>query len=542
VTEQADRRSCGDTAPAPATSELGGKTDAIPALCPLAYAYLGALVLVAVCAASALIAHESTLGLRDAALAPALLVLLAAAYRRPLPFGPHAHLVLDTAVLLGAALLLPAGLAASVALGGPLLANLPRREPWSQAAFNAGQAVLQVVSGTLVLGLLGWARLTPFADARFLVTVPLAGLAMYLVNTAAVAGIVALQDGAAISRIWWRYARLDRTEAAGHGVQWGLALLAAIVADGHPWGLILLAMPGIVVFGALDRHVRLRLRAEEQLVYLAFYDSLTGLPNRARLTEHLDAAVAAGCDDGSLAVLFLDLDGFKLINDSFGHAAGDLLLVEVAARLRTCVRPEDIVARLGGDEFVVVARITGPSQPAQVADRIVAALARRPVVLAGRGVYVGTSVGIAVAGPQHRSGDDLLRDADLALYRAKQAGRGQSVLFDQTMARPTRRRLAEEAELRRAQAASEFGVVYRPEVDPEPMIHRRHPQEASWSRRHSLPSQRRPVWCPRAGGGSSARHAGKPSGGRTHRSNLCWTRSTSRPGSCRTPARSTTRR
>jgi diguanylate cyclase (GGDEF)-like protein len=394
-----------------------------------------------------LAARGPKLDTRDAVVAVALVALLAAAYRRPLPFGPHAHLMLDTAALLGAALLLPSGIAIPVALAGPLLANLPRREPWSQAVFNGGQAAIQVACAALALGVAGWSCVAPFDDGRFLLAVPVAGLTMYLVNTSAVAAIVALQEGGAFPRVWLRLALLDRTEATGLGAQWGLALLAVIVADGHPWGLILLGLPGIVVFGALDHNARLRLRAEERLVHQAFHDSLTGLPNRARLTDLLEAAIMERHDQCGLAVLFLDLDHFKLVNDTLGHEAGDDLLVEVAARLRSCTRNGHTVARLGGDEFVVIMDgITDTEEPQRVASQIVDALTCRPITLAGHNIVVGASIGIAVAGPEHRTGGGLLRDADLALYRAKEAGRGQIMLFEQAMGWAVRDRLAKEAD------------------------------------------------------------------------------------------------
>ena len=158
---------------------------------------------------------------------------------------------------------------------------------------------------------------------------------------------------------------------------------------------------------------------EERLSHQAFHDSLTGLPNRALLLDRLEHALrrVERRDDGArIALLFTDLDNFKHVNDSLGHKAGDNLLVEVAARIASCLRPEDTVARLGGDEFVVVLEgVTDAAEATVVAERIARSLAA-PFALGGQEVSVTTSTGIVVSGPAEA--EDLLRHADVAMYKS----------------------------------------------------------------------------------------------------------------------------
>jgi diguanylate cyclase (GGDEF)-like protein/PAS domain S-box-containing protein len=204
--------------------------------------------------------------------------------------------------------------------------------------------------------------------------------------------------------------------------------------------------------------------AAERLQHLALHDVLTGLPNRALLVEQLRGSLARLERSGRrAAVLFLDLDRFKNVNDSLGHPVGDQLLGQVAGRLRTAVRPGDSVGRLGGDEFVVLCDdVDEPSVAAQVADRIAAAL-RKPFTLGGHEVAVTASIGIALA----RAGDDaadVLRDADAAMYRAKSRGRDRHELFHDALRTGAVERLELEIGLRRALDDGELVLHYQPQV------------------------------------------------------------------------------
>ncbi|MBV9895524.1 MAG: EAL domain-containing protein [Chloroflexi bacterium] len=201
---------------------------------------------------------------------------------------------------------------------------------------------------------------------------------------------------------------------------------------------------------------------EHQLTELAFHDPLTGLANRALLGDRLEHALArAGRHEKPVGVLLLDLDDFKLVNDSLGHQAGDTLLNEVASRIRTCVRADDTPARLGGDEFAVLLEgIASEADALAVAEKLVRALAV-PIEVAGRDVTVGLSVGVALS-TTSTTVVDLLRQADLALYRAKAEGKGTCAVFDPSLESRALERLEIENDLRHALQRGELRVLYQP--------------------------------------------------------------------------------
>ena len=208
-----------------------------------------------------------------------------------------------------------------------------------------------------------------------------------------------------------------------------------------------------------------RKRAEEALAHQAFHDALTGLANRALFTDRVEQALRRGArGHGQPALVFIDLDGFKGVNDTLGHPAGDALLREVAARLRSVVRVEDTVARLGGDEFAVLVEQSGcgPDEAVATAERVLTLLAA-PVPLDGQTVTVSGSVGIAV-GDAGATGASLLGDADIAMYAAKLAGRGRSVVFDPAMRASAVAARELEQELRGALDGGELRLVYQPVV------------------------------------------------------------------------------
>jgi diguanylate cyclase (GGDEF)-like protein/PAS domain S-box-containing protein len=209
-----------------------------------------------------------------------------------------------------------------------------------------------------------------------------------------------------------------------------------------------------------------REQEQEQLAHHAFHDALTGLPNRSLFMDRLEQLVrhARRHEGYRFAVLFLDLDRFKIINDSFGHSAGDELLTLVARRLEAALRQEDTVARLGGDEFALILDgIQDVSDATRVADRIQSDLAV-PFRILERDVYTSTSIGIAVSTSGYGSASEVLRDADTAMYRAKAGGRSRYEIFDPEMQRRVLAQLQLEADLRRAVSRAEFVVQYLPVV------------------------------------------------------------------------------
>lgn len=199
---------------------------------------------------------------------------------------------------------------------------------------------------------------------------------------------------------------------------------------------------------------------------LAYYDQLTGLENRLLFKEQLRTALYSTVrDQQHLALLYLDLDHFKDINDSLGHEAGDQLLVEVARRLKGCLRDEDSVARLGGDEFAVLLRHVGEARYASVvAEKIIETL-RRPIVLNAQEVIVGTSIGITLAPDDSSEIDILMRNADLAMYQAKYQGRNIYRFYTPQLNTQVEQRLRLERELRQAIALQEFELFYQPQLD-----------------------------------------------------------------------------
>ena len=209
-----------------------------------------------------------------------------------------------------------------------------------------------------------------------------------------------------------------------------------------------------------------RMRAERKLIHQTMHDALTGLPNRLQLLERLGRAISAAGNDpqACFAVLFMDLDRFKLVNDSVGHAVGDELLIEAGRRIVGSVRGDDVVARLGGDEFAILAEgLDGPGMAEELGRRVLSALSA-PVWVAGRELFPSASIGIALWDSRYRSGEEMLRDADAAMYRAKGDGRDRCAMFDEQMHREATRSLDLEADLRRAIQAERFVPYYQPIV------------------------------------------------------------------------------
>jgi diguanylate cyclase (GGDEF)-like protein/PAS domain S-box-containing protein len=252
----------------------------------------------------------------------------------------------------------------------------------------------------------------------------------------------------------WR-GELTLVDAHGTAVPHLAQVLVHLGEDGGP-----------EYYSAVLHDIRERKAFEHRLAHQATHDPLTGLPNRTLLLDRLEMALArARRHHRRIAVLFLDLDHFKVVNDSLGHGLGDRLLVAIAGRLRATLRPDDTVARFGGDEFVVLCEdLAGRADAVAVAERLLAELAG-PFTVDGAEVFVGASVGIAF--PDHPDADPetLIRDADAAMYQAKDRGRGRWVVFDNAMRASAVDRLDIGNALRRALERRELRVHYQPVVD-----------------------------------------------------------------------------
>ncbi len=246
--------------------------------------------------------------------------------------------------------------------------------------------------------------------------------------------------------------RLCHTDGSSRFVE---SIVSSLIEDPTVGGLVL-----------NTRDVTDRKMLEDELAHQAFHDSLTGLSNRAVFRDRVDHALARSArNDSSLTVLLLDLDGFKMVNDSLGHDAGDDLLVAVGARILACGRASDTVARLGGDEFAILLEDEGDETRATaVADRVLRELAA-PFEVRGREVFVRASIGIAISGGLATNTDDLIRNADTAMYAAKAAGKARYELFQPVMHTRALLQFEVQADLQRALDRGEFEVHYQPIVD-----------------------------------------------------------------------------
>jgi diguanylate cyclase (GGDEF)-like protein len=379
----------------------------------------------------------------------------------------------DFALVQGAPVPAP-GLAVEVVEEEPLPANITpirthRAVPRPPAVTWLRRALIAALGG-LVLAI-SLVRADALLDWRLLAALTclavLAGLA-FSFKPLTVALALAIELHRSPARLWaaryWRlwpqYLAMCVTGllAAYAYYRFGLAGATAMVAA----SMLFRHLAGRYVDRTLESVRKLR-TAKEQLEHRAFHDPLTSLANRALFAERLEhAIVRAG--QGSVAVLFLDLDNFKTVNDTLGHAAGDALLVAATKRLLLCVRREDTIARIGGDEFTVLLEdMHDPSDAARMAERIGEAL-RTPFELAGQSVSISSSIGIALDTDRSHGPDDLLREADMAMYRAKSSGKARYEIFDTGMGSRAMERLELETELRHAVARKELRLHYQPVV------------------------------------------------------------------------------
>lgn len=222
----------------------------------------------------------------------------------------------------------------------------------------------------------------------------------------------------------------------------------------------------IIAADELRQEVTERRKAQEEITYLAYHDHLTGLPNRIHFSEHLNHGIQLTKRMGKLlAILFLDLDGFKMINDTIGHMAGDMLLVEVSKRLKATLRQSDTIARLGGDEFIVmVENVSNLDAIRAIADKILDSF-RTPFILNNQECFISTSIGVAVCPPDGEDSETLIKNADIAMYRAKEKGKNQYVICNESIKNKVLETMRVSNHLFRALEREEFEVYYQPQIN-----------------------------------------------------------------------------
>lgn len=352
------------------------------------------------------------------------------------------------------------------------------------------------VGGLMVSSVWHMASIERFGPVKALSDVALREAGNSLARSALETGVPAWSDD--LSCVDDRHAHL----AAAAGIRAGFALPVKVGIEvvavleffsDQPLQPEPALLEAIEYIGAqLARLFERQKRHQERLLHAALHDSLTGLPNRSYLLDHMrrGLALAQRRNAYSFAVLFMDVDRFKWINDSLGHISGDLLLIEVARRLQESLRPSDVVARLGGDEFAVLLNDIATLDDALLAAQRIHQLLSKPVLLGNHETIVSASIGIALSGRQYSTPEELLRDADTAMYVAKSQGhKGDYAVFAEHMQQQAASRLRLSTELRRAIDADQLELYYQPIVvlesgdlaGFEALVRWRHPEQGLMS-------------------------------------------------------------
>jgi diguanylate cyclase (GGDEF)-like protein len=434
-------------------------------------------------------------------LAVALAGSMIVAWLFPMPFAFQTKVYLDTSVIVASMLLFEPGVAIVVVAGGTAVAHALRRRTPAESMFNTAQTALQTAAGGLILGVghrsAGVFHLTHPVDVAIVL---LAAGTIYLVNTTLVAGVIAIQTSADPLRVW-RDSTLDTSlaEVLTHLSQVGIGLIAAIAAEVQPWSISLLILPSVTIYTSFSRHLQLRrldpgqLRGAEANAELAHQEiarhvgseHLIDLADRRHFLEHLDRIFADRAQETSNIVLMaINVDRVQVVNDGLDHEAGERFLTAVAHRLRSCLPGDGLVARLEGDEFAILLdRPHGPDEPVGTARRLLAAFSD-PFAIAGHDISLTVSVGIAKRRPAHVAPLDLMRDADAALFLARQRGKAGYAIFDPAIGDVTPDRLELETDLRHAVERGELSLLFQPIVALrtgriegfETLVHWRHPR------------------------------------------------------------------
>lgn len=434
---------------------------------------------------------------KQATVALAFLVAMTVTGFVPLSTGAKVKLIFDTAIFVAAVLIFTPGVALLVTSAGVVLAQSLRWETWNQILFNGAQTALQAAAGAGILAVAGW-RYDDLSFNRVEIALALAvGIGLLLFNLLLVAPMVALQTGDSLPQVWNRLLLgAGPLQIVTDVAQVGLGVVMAYLATTRGPLLLLLLIPAVAGYVTLAHHLQLRRQAEERLQHQAFHDPLTDLPNRALFLDRLKHALQRPTGQAEqVALLFIDLDRFKFVNDSFGHVTGDDLLKAVAHRLCTIVRPGDTVARLGGDEFAILLENV-PSQ--RVAEQVAAELSTcvsAPFYLSAHEMFITASIGVSLSVPSRAGAAKLLHEADVALYRAKRQGRASWVVFDPAVDGAGWERATLEVQLRQGMQDNTLWLAYQPLVDLatnrvvelEALVRWQHPERGTMLPRAFIP-------------------------------------------------------
>ena len=421
------------------------------------------------CAASALaIAVSDLFSFKSISLSLVLGCLIAVSSLLALTLTDKSSHFPETTLLVCAVLVLEPGLAVFAALAGTVIALVLMRRPLRHVAVNGSNTVLVIAGCSTLLLWSGWRA--DFGDLGIAGYLLMIGLLAVVIGTlqSALSRIVRLDgddttfENSRLSFI----RRVDRGEIGILLTQVPLGVLATDSINGGRWITALLFLAVGVLVRTLHDQIGMRRNAERESTSRAFNDSLTGLPNRSSFLDFLDQALIDSRKSGAKdAVLLVDLDRFKFVNDSIGHMAADHLLREVADRLSSCARPTTIVARLGGDQFGILLRdFTDLNESHAMAATIADAL-DLPFVAGDREFAITTSIGIVVPDSTHVNSSDVIRDAEFALRRAKEQGKAQCALFEAALGTSVRELAELESDLGKAATQGELRLAFQPLVE-----------------------------------------------------------------------------